>query len=244
MYKILSFILTPLFHFYNYFLIVLFYPIQVIARNWFGDHQRRRSVDLLNFLMVKGLYIMGASFKFSGYEALPEDRPLIIVSNHQSMYDIPAIGWKFRKYYPKFISKIELARNTLSISYNLKYGGSAIIDRNNRSQALKEIFRLGRLIEKNNYAACIFPEGTRSKTGAVKTFKTGGLQTLLRSAPSALIVPFVIDGHSRLMKNGNFPLQFGETITYKVLEPIEPKDFTIDELTGHLQKIISDTLVQ
>ncbi|WP_462318286.1 lysophospholipid acyltransferase family protein [Marinilabilia sp.] len=240
--NILGYLFSPIFHFYTVFLIVFFYPVQVVALHGFGDHARRRSVDLLNVLLVKGLYIMGASIRFEGLEKLPKDRPVVIVSNHQSMYDIPAVGWAFRKYYPKFISKIELSRNLFSISYNLKHGKSALIDRRNGSQAVKEIFKLGRLIEKNNYAACIFPEGTRSVTGHVKPFKTAGIQTLLRATPSSVVVPFVISGHNRLLKKGNFPLQFGQKIKYEVLDPIEPKDYTTEEIVALLQEKIEKSL--
>jgi len=240
--KILGYIFTPVFHLYSLLLIVGFYPVQVIALKVFGEQSRRRSVDVLNIMLLRGLHIMGARFRYIGLENLPKDRPVIVVSNHQSMYDIPALGWAFRKYYPKFISKIELSKNLFSISYNLKHGQSALIDRKNGSQAVKEILRLGRLIEKNNYAACIFPEGTRSKTGKLRPFMSAGIQTLLRGAPSAVVVPFVINGHSRLLKKGNFPLQFGEEITYQILKPIEPGKHSSEEITQYLEKVIGDHL--
>ncbi|MFO8001222.1 MAG: lysophospholipid acyltransferase family protein [Marinilabilia sp.] len=236
-------ILTPLFHFYMLFMIVLFYPVQVLARRLYGEHLRRRSVDLLNLMLIKGLHIMGTRMVFSGFENMPEDRPLIIVSNHQSMYDIPAVGWAFRQHHPKFIAKKELAQNTFSIAYNLRHGKSALIDRKNGSQSIREIFKLGKLIENNNYAVCIFPEGTRSRTGKVGAFMSAGLETLLRAAPSALVVPFVIDGHNRLMNYGKYPLQFGTHVSYKVLPPLEPADFSSDELTARLKELISGSLV-
>jgi 1-acyl-sn-glycerol-3-phosphate acyltransferase len=160
------------------------------------------------------------------------------------MYDIPAVVHGFRNYYPKFISKAELSKNLPSISYNLRHGKSALIDRENGTQAVKEIFKLGQLIGEHNYAACIFPEGTRSKTGKVKAFMTAGISTLVRAAPSAVIVPFVIDGHSLFMRRGYFPLQFGQKITYTVLDPVEPKDQSIEELVHRVQTAIKRTLNQ
>ncbi len=242
--KILSYILTPVFHLYYGMMLLLFHPVQVAALHFFGDQSRKGTVDLLNLLLVKGLYLMGCNIKFSGFEKIPDGRPLIIVSNHQSMYDIPAVVHGFKKYYPKFISKVELSKNLPSISYNLKHGKSALIDRKKGTQAVKEIFKLGQLIEENNYAACIFPEGTRSKTGQVKKFMSAGINTLLRAAPSAVIVPFVIDGHSRLMRQGYFPLQFGQKITYTVLDPVEPKEQDVDELVDRIQLTIKKALHQ
>jgi 1-acyl-sn-glycerol-3-phosphate acyltransferase len=242
--QIAGYILTPVFHFYYGLLLVVFHPVQVFARIFIGDRARKNVVDTLNFLLVKGLHILGCSIIFSGFEKIPQSRPLIIISNHQSMYDIPAVVYGFKKYYPKFISKIELSRNLPSISYNLKYGKSALIDRKNGAQSVKEILKLGRLIEVNNYAACIFPEGTRSKTGKVNKFMSAGINTLLHAAPSAVIVPFVIDGHSQLMEKGYFPLKFRQKISYTVLDPIERKEQDIEELVSRIHTLIKDMLKQ
>ena len=242
--KLAGYVLTPFYHFYFGLLLLIFHPLQVAALYFFGDRARKKTVDILNLCLVKGLYIMGCRIKFSGFEKIPDNRPVIIVSNHQSLYDIPAVVWGFRKYYPKFISKIELAKNLPSISINLKHGKSALIDRKKGAQAVKEIFKLGKLIQEHNYAACIFPEGTRSKTGQLKPFMTAGINTLLRAAPSAVIVPFVIDGHSQLTEKGLFPLKFGQRISYTVLDPVEPDNQNIDEIMKQVQADIKKTLLQ
>jgi 1-acyl-sn-glycerol-3-phosphate acyltransferase len=239
---ILSYLLTPVFHFYYWSLLLLFHPFQVAAHWLLGDPARKKVVDFLNLLLIRGLYLMGCRVTFTGFEKIPEGRPLIIVSNHQSMYDIPAVVHGFRKYYPKFISKIELSRNIPSISYNLRYGKSALIDRRKPTQAVKEIFRLGKLIQEENYAACIFPEGTRSKTGELKKFMPAGINTLLHAAPSAVIVPFVIDGHSQFMAKGYFPLNFGQKIFYKVLDPLEPGGRDIDSILEQVHYAIKKAM--
>jgi 1-acyl-sn-glycerol-3-phosphate acyltransferase len=241
---ILGFIFTPVFYLYYSLILLLFHPLMVAALFFFGDPARRKVVDLLNYSLVKGLYLLGCKVSFIGFEKIPANRPLIIVSNHQSMFDIPAIGYGFRKYYTKFVSKIELSKYFPSISHNLKHGKSALIDRKNKTQAVKEIFNLGKLIRENNYAACIFPEGTRSKTGQVKKFKPAGISTLLLAAPSAVIVPFVIDGHSQLTENGIFPLKFGQKITYTVLDTVEPANRNIDDLVENIQIAIKKALKQ
>ena len=69
-----------------------------------------------------------------------------------------------------------------------------------------------------------------------------GINTLLRAAPSAVIVPLVIDGHFQLMQQGYFPLKFGQKITYTVLDPIEPVGVPIDELVSRVQESIESAL--
>ena len=239
---ILSYIFTPLYLSYFGLLLLIFHPIQVICRFAGGYSLRKRAVDVLNFLLLYGLILVGARVRFRGFKNLPKNRPLIIVSNHQSTFDIPPIVWGFRKHHPKFVSKKELGKGIPSISYNLVHGGSALIDRKNARQAIVEISRLGKHIEKENYSASIFPEGTRSKTGKLRPFKSLGVAALIKSAPSAAIVPFVIDGNSRLMEKGYFPLRFGTGLTFTALPCIEPKGENADDLTSRIQHQIENVL--
>jgi len=239
--KVLGYILSPIYLLVFGLILGIFHPIQVVCWKVWGYPAQKRAVDIMNFLMIKSLIILGSRVKFKGFENLPKECPLIIVSNHQSQYDIPPVVWGFRKHYPKFISKIELGKGIPSISYNLRKGGSALIDRKNRSQAIKEIIKLGRQMEANNYSACIFPEGTRSKDGVVKTFQVGGLGTLLKTSPSAVIIPFAVNGNYLLQK---FPMGVGEKLTYSALDPIERKNRTAAEITKMCELSIKKELEQ
>lgn len=239
--KILGYILTPLYFVVFGVLLGIFHPLQVIAWKLGGYPAQKRTVEILNYLLIKSLIIVGSTPKFRGFEKLPAGKPLIIVSNHQSQYDIPPVVVGFRKHYPKFISKIELGKGIPSISYNLRKGGSALIDRKNRGQAIKEIIKLGKQIEEHNYSACIFPEGTRSKDGKVKSFKVGGLGTLLKMAPSAVVVPFSVDGNYQLQQ---FPMGVGTKLRYTVLDPIDRTNKTAEEITELCELAIRKELGQ
>jgi len=241
---VLSYLLSPVYLLVFGLALIIFHPIQVVLRLLGGYHPRKKSVDILNYILVYGLTIMGAKIRFVGFENLPKDRPFIIVSNHQNTFDIPPIVIGFRKHHPKYVSKIELAKGIPSISYNLRHGGSALIDRKNPRHSVTEIMKLGKHIEKENYCASIFPEGTRSKDGKVKKFQHAGIASLLKYAPSALIVPFVVDGNSKLMKHGYFPLTFGTKLTYTVLPAIDPAGHDIKELTAEIENKIKAELGQ
>lgn len=243
MHKLADYILSVIFYLAFALLLLLFHPVQVGAHMLLGERARHRVVTVLNFLLLNSIRLSGSRLTFRGFDKIPKGRPIVIVSNHQSMFDIPVIVYGFRRFNPKFISKIELGRNLPSISYNLRMGKSALIDRSDRAQAVKEIIRVGRLIESTGEAVCIFPEGTRSKTGKMKSFMPAGISALLRAAPSALIVPFVIDGHNRLTKYGTFPLNTFQRITYTVLDSIEPTQFDDQELVKIVEDRIREVLV-
>jgi len=239
--RILAYVLTALYLLSFGILIVVFHPIQMICWHVWGYRAQKRAVEIMNFLLIKSLIILGCRVKFKGLDKIPPNQPLIIVSNHQSQYDIPPVVWAFRKHYPKFISKIELGKGIPSISYNLRKGGSALIDRSNKGQAIKEIIKLGRIIEEHNYSACIFPEGTRSKDGKVRMFKVGGLGTLLKTAPSAAIVPFAVDKNYLLQK---MPMGIGLKLTYSILDPIDRANKTAEEITELCELAIKQELGQ
>ncbi len=242
--KILSYILTPVYLIVFGILLLIFHPVQMFT-NWiWGYPVRKKVVDVLNYGLLYSLWILGTKITFRGFGNIPCNRPVIIVSNHQSTLDIPAIIIGFKKNHPKFISKIELGRGIPSVSYNLRHGGSVLIDRKNKGQSVKDIMLLGKHIEANNYAACIFPEGTRTKDGLVKTFQPAGIASLIRTAPSALIVPLVIDGNYQIMKNGYFPMTVGHRLKLTALEPIEPKGIDPAELTQRIEDLIRKELGQ
>ena len=241
--KILSYILTPLYLIVFAILLVIFHPAQVFTRWIWGYQVRKKVVDILNFLLLYNLWILGTRITFHGFEKIPQNRPLIIVANHQSLLDIVAIVVGFRKNHPKFISKAELGRGIPSVSYNLRHGGSVLIDRKKGAQSVKDIMMLGKHIEATNYSAAIFAEGTRSKDGKVKTFQSAGIASLIRTAPSAVIVPFAIDGFE-IMKHGYFPMTFGCHFQLTALDPIEQKGLNVDELTLHVENLIKRELGQ
>jgi len=137
--KILSYPLSIVFYINMGLLLVIFHPIQVIAFNIFGYSAHKKVVDILNFFLIHNLLFLFCRQTFHGFEKLPLNKPLIIISNHQSMFDISPVVWGFRKHHAKFISKKELGKNLPSISYNLQKGGSVLIDRENGSQAIREI---------------------------------------------------------------------------------------------------------
>ncbi|HTN20813.1 MAG TPA: lysophospholipid acyltransferase family protein [Pelobium sp.] len=228
--RFFGFILSPLHHLAFFLILIIFHPIQWLGLKMGGYSAHKRIVDVMNFFLTSAYYVLGGTVKFENHQDLPTDRPIIFTANHQSMYDIPPMIWFLRDYHAKFISKIELTKNIPSISFNLKYGGGANIDRKDRKQSLSEIMKLGERMKNNNWSAVIFPEGTRSKDGKMKDFQMGGIATILKKAPNALIVPVAIENSWKVVKNGTLWLHAFVPIKFTVLNPIEPLDRDVAEV--------------
>jgi 1-acyl-sn-glycerol-3-phosphate acyltransferase len=140
-------------------------------------------------------------------------------------------------YHPKFVSKIELGKGIPSVSYNLRHGGSALINRKDPKQSIAELQKLGKYIETNNRSAVIFPEGTRSRNGVPKPFRTTGLKVMMKNAPSALIVPISINNSWKLLRYGKFPMGLGSHVTFDVHPSLENSG-NPDELITQIENLI------
>jgi len=224
-------------------ILCVFHPIQWVCLNGFGYQAHKKSVDYLNFFLIRATHILGTKYKVINREFIPKEVPVIVVSNHQSMYDIPMIIWFLRKLHPKFISKKELGKGIPSVSYNLRHGGSVLIDRKKSDQSIPEIEKLAKYIEKNNRSAVIFPEGTRSRTGEPKKFSQKGLKTLCQNAPSAYILPITINNSWKIVKFGLFPLSIGKKLTLTVHKCMKISDYSLEEILQKTEKTIVSAII-
>lgn len=219
---------------------MIFHILQVLTHRILGYQAHKVTVDWLNFFLMRCLNILGTRIDFyNDYDFKPEN-PHIIVANHQSMYDIPPLIWCLRELHPKFISKKELGKGIPSISYNLKYGGSVLIDRKDSQQAVKAIADFAKNIQQKKQAAVIFPEGTRSRDGKLKRFSENGLRTLVENCPDAIMVPVSIENSWQLQKHGMFPLPVGVKIRFKVHQPIEAAVHSFDQIFDYCYSEIEE----
>ena len=243
MQKLLSYPISAIYYLVFGLTLVVFHPIQWIALNVFGYKAHKITVDWLQFWLMAGTMLLGTRYKFINPHQIATDRPLIMVCNHQSLYDIPPLIWFMRKHHVKFISKKELGKGIPSVSFNLKYGGSVLIDRKNSAQAVIAIKNFGKYIEENKRAAVIFPEGTRSRNGQPKPFHANGLLSLFETIPSALVVPISINNSWKLWRYGSFPLGLGNKMIIEVHQPIVLEEVEDQSaLINSLQNTIHDAI--
>ncbi len=241
--KILSYFLSSIFAVVFFSLLLIFHPLQWIGLKLFGQKGHQNVVDIMNWFLIKSLLILGIRVQVENNQDLPENTTLIFVSNHQSTFDIPPIIWHFRKHYPKFVSKKELGKGIPSISFNLKHGGAALIDRKDPKQALGELGKFAKTINKNKWSAAIFPEGTRSRTGKPKSFSVNGLKMITKYNKEAYIVPLTINNSWKVFKYGKFPLGLGSPIKIKTHQPIKIDSLPFNELIEEVETTIKESII-
>lgn len=235
--KLISYPLSVLYYLVFGFILVLFDGIQRVC--FLVSYQaHKKSVDVLNFFLLRGLNMLGTRIVFDMPFKLEKNQSYIIVANHQSTYDIPPLIWYFRKVHPKFVGKKELGRGIPSISFNLKNGGSVLIDRKNPKEALAQLKAFGEKLSKTNRSAVIFPEGTRSKNHQPRPFKLGGLQQLAEVMPNAKLLGVSISNSWKITRYGRFPMGICSKMILKVHPPVAVPKENISEALRALEKQI------
>ena len=194
----------------------------------------------MNFFLLRCLNFLGIQIRFDRPFDLTTSKPLIIVANHQSTYDIPPIMWYLKKFHPKFISKKQLGRGIPGVSYNLRNGGSVLIDRSRPEESIELIKIFAQKLERNKWSAVIFPEGTRSQDGKPKKFHKKGLMTLIKNMPNAVILPISINNSWRIAQYNYFPIPLGIKITFTSHKPIILSDISIEKALSQVEKVIRD----
>ncbi|HPI44772.1 MAG TPA: 1-acylglycerol-3-phosphate O-acyltransferase, partial [Tenuifilaceae bacterium] len=172
--------------------------------------------------------------KFESKENIVKDKVYVIVSNHQSAFDI-ALLYRINIHF-KWVAKRELVRVPV-IGWNLLLNKYILIDRKNAFSSKKLLHEGGKNLKMGS-SVLIFPEGTRTPDGRVKRFKEGAF--LLAKQAQVSILPLVIEGSKDVLPKPGV-ISLIQTFTIRVLPeiPYESfKDTDVAELTKDVNKLI------
>ena len=186
----------------------------------FGPKWHEKSVILLNDTLVLLLRIVRVGVRVRYEAPLKRTVPCLVLANHQSLYDIPILYSVFRGMHPKFVAKKELAHWIPSVSFNLRHGGAAIVDRSNPRQAIPELGSFAERMISDGFTGILFPEGTRARKGVMREFLPAGVAAMLRKIESIKVIPVTIEGSWRLFPYRYGPIPRGTLIRVTVHKPI------------------------
>ncbi|MGH7804958.1 MAG: lysophospholipid acyltransferase family protein, partial [Candidatus Binatia bacterium] len=209
--------------------LAVFDPLQRIAR-LFGSRPHEIVAGALQVALLWAFRICGTRLEVERASDVRPWTPYVVIANHQSMFDVPIFGALLFSNFPKYVSKRSLARWIPSISYNLRRGGNALIDRGDTEQALPAIRELGARVRERRVSAVIYPEGTRSRAGELRPFKARGTLELLKATPGIPVLPVAIDESWKLLRFNLLPVPFGTRVRVHIGAPIARDATTGDEV--------------
>ena len=230
--------------FYIIFYIIFSTPTRIRLRKM-AETDPHKSNEIagekIRNVMKKLLEISGSEVEVDGLENIPEEACLY-VGNHSSYFDIIVLGATIPGT-TGFVAKDSLEKIP-GLSAWMRLIHCLFLDRSDIKKGLETIMT-GVEYLKDGYTMCIYPEGTRSKTGQMGEFKGGALKMAQRA--KAPVVPVAVTGSRDIFENNpglqikpaRVQISFGQPFVITDLPAAERKfaaDYTKDAIQNLLDK--------
>jgi len=187
-----------------------------------------------------GTSLAGIRTRVAGRENVPARQAVVFCSNHQSNIDPPilfrALHRQLHVLFKKELTKLPLLGNAFQI------GGFVPIDRASREQSMAAIDQAAVSLRQGN-SFLTFPEGTRSRTGALLPFKRGPFLMALKA--QVPVVPVAVQGGTASMRRGSrivrpatVSIRIGEPISTQGLD-LSDRELLADKVRAKVQELLA-----
>ncbi len=167
-----------------------------------------------------------------GSEQLPRGEAFIVMSNHRSLYDVPLLFDSF-PHTLRMIAKSELFRVPVW-GPAMREAGFIAIDRNNSARAKRNL-EVAKARLRDGINVWIAPEGTRSRSGRLGEFKSGGFRLALDTG--ARILPTALIGTEAILPPNGARVRRGASVVVKFGRPIDPAAFGATRRRALLEEV-------
>jgi 1-acyl-sn-glycerol-3-phosphate acyltransferase len=220
-------------------LILAWLPLLAVSRLFDRDPVLYRTGFLFRKL-GKALTKVNPAWRLhvSGETVSDPRRPYVVVSNHQSMADIPLISnlpWEM-----KWLGKMELFKLPV-IGWMMSLSGDISVDRKNARSGAQAIIKAQRYLEQR-CSVMIFPEGTRTLDGRVRQFTDGAFHLAIRA--KVPVLPLVIEGSRDCIPKNSWRFGKPSEIFLKILPPIETASLGIEDVQALRDRVRAATMKQ
>lgn len=187
-----------------------------LAVTWPFD-KARKAVHTLSRWLVRIFFAIPPRWKMRviGGENADPAKTYVIVLNHQTVLDIPSLyllPLNFRWVSKREVFKVPFFGQLLWLH------GDICINRGRAAEAMNQLLREGSMWLRRGASVAIFPEGTRSRDGAINRFKAGAF-TLAKETGTA-ILPVVVEGSTTFIKPRTMLFNWRNRLTLRVLPAV------------------------
>lgn len=162
------------------------------------------------------LWFSRTRVRIEGLENIDPAHPYVFVANHSGLHDILSLAAhlpiQFRWVAKKSLFKVPF------MGWHMQRSGYIAIDRENPREAAKSIAEAAKIIQ-GGVNAIAFPEGTRSKTGDLSSFRGGAFALALRTGIP--LIPITLEGSHRVIVPKTLQVNPGNIIRIKIGKPID-----------------------
>jgi 1-acyl-sn-glycerol-3-phosphate acyltransferase len=197
-------------------------------------HRIRRPVQtfFIRGWCLEVFWFTGTRVVVEGAEHHDPNVPCLIISNHQSLLDIPAayasLGGHIRMLAKKELFRLPMFGWTMASSEMIP------IDRGNRSSGKAATEKLFGLV-RSGIMPWIAPEGTRSHDGKIASFKKGAFVIAIESGVP--LQPMVVLNAFDILPRSSLMVKPGRTLHVRVLPRIEAQGYSIDDRGALADKV-------
>jgi 1-acyl-sn-glycerol-3-phosphate acyltransferase len=170
---------------------------------------------------------LGWRLKVVGRRKLPWKGPAIIVANHQSLVDALVMFAVFRPFKP--VSQA-IVRWAPFIGWNMMLNRYILLERGDRASIAK-MAEACRYWLRRGMAVMIYPEGTRSPDGEIRSFQNGAFKLAVEE--NCPVYPVVIDGTRDALPRKGLLLGLRASMTARVLDPVFPESTDASSVELH-----------
>ena len=163
------------------------------------------------------------TFRTSG--TLPDDmrRPYVAVANHESFVDILLISHLPTEF--KWLSKVEIMKIPV-LGWMMRFARDIPLERGDTTSGRAALDQARERLDQN-VSVMIFPEGTRSKTGEMRTFRAGAFKLAIEGQHP--ILPMAVHGTRDCLRKNDWRLGRARA-EVRVLDPIPTEGMTEADL--------------
>jgi putative phosphoserine phosphatase/1-acylglycerol-3-phosphate O-acyltransferase len=196
------------------------------------NRSRRTAVNLVATVGSEvAMGLAGVDLRVAGEEHLWSARPAVFVFNHQSSFDVIVIARLLQRDFTA-VAKAELAHDP-RFAPLAALAGVAFVERGNQSQSRAALAPVVAKL-RSGISLAMAPEGTRSATPTLGSFKKGAFHIAVQAGVP--VVPVVIRNAGEIMWRASVVARPG-TVDVAVLPPVPTEGLDLDEVDGLTDRV-------